>query len=177
MALAGHFGELKERKNFIYLLRATYICKILHYKEFIAEKTVPLHNPLYHYSFFNFFQKHNIPLQLFHADRHSSVPGLFIIFRSVPFRIPAHEKQKKRQYMWYKLHFMLLLPPVAYFHVLSFHRYQFLHSISIYIQEISGYLLHKMHFEHLSLLFFCFTQFFKLRYGILISDFYMLHYF
>jgi hypothetical protein len=30
---------------------------------------------------------------------------------------------------------------------------------------------------HLSFLFFCFTQFLKLRYDILSSDFYMLHYF
>ncbi len=29
----------------------------LHYKEFIAEKTVPLHNPICDYSFFNFFTK------------------------------------------------------------------------------------------------------------------------
>jgi hypothetical protein len=72
---------------------------------------------------------------------------------------------------------MLLLPPVAYSLVLSFHSNHFLHSISIYIQEISGYVLHEMQFEHLSLLFFFFTQFFKLRYDILISDFYMLHYF
>ncbi len=64
-----------------------------------CRRTIPINNPYLRSSFSIFFMNHNFPLHLFHADHHSSVPRLFIIFRSVPFAIPAHEKQRKRQYM------------------------------------------------------------------------------
>jgi hypothetical protein len=43
---------------------------------------------------FIIFFKTQFPLHLFHGDHHSSVPRLFLIFRSIPFAVPAHENRK-----------------------------------------------------------------------------------
>jgi hypothetical protein len=105
--LSNSPGQLRERWG--RGRRLDYIT--LHYKEFIAEKTIHYTIPDYRIHFILLTQCKNHQLQLLHADRQYSVPLLLPFLPSLSIFRSAHEKQNIRQYMRYNLIKTNIFPP------------------------------------------------------------------